>query len=207
VDFTLRAEGAHLERITQPKANLPLKKEEFVSSVRYHDADASLADIPPGTRCRFLLYQDAKGEFTQASLITDDFSWLAFNQITYRIESLDLANGVFEAARQIPPPFNYNGDKTPVPDLGHAILHVDADTHVWKAGQPAKLSDLAVGDALTINFTGESADTAFRCREIHVGPESQALATEAQAQKHTAEEKSQPSAKKKGAATSKGVGS
>ena len=184
-----------------------MKKEEFVSSVRYHDADATLADIPLGTRCHFHLYQDAKGAFTQASLVTDDFSWLALNFITYRIESLDLANGVFEAARQIPPPFNYNGDKVSVPDLGHGILHVDAETRVWKGGQPAKVSDLAVGDALTINFTGESADTAFRCREIYIGAESQTFATEAQEQKHADEEKAQPSAKKKGVAAAKGAGS
>jgi hypothetical protein len=207
VDFTLRPEGAYVVRITQPKANLPMEKKEFVSSVRYHDADASLADIPPGTHCRFHLYQDAHGAFDQASLVTDDVSWFALNFITYRIDSLDLANGILQAARQIPPPFNYNGDKVSVPDLGHAILRVEADTRVWKAGHPAKLTDLAIGDALTINFTGETADTAFRCREIYIGPESQALATAAQEQKHPAEQKSKPAAKTKPAAASKSAGS
>jgi hypothetical protein len=178
-----------LERITQPKAGAPLKKQETNVSVMYHDAEASLADVPVGTRCRFRLYQDEGGAFTKVSLLMDEFTWLALNQITYRLDAIRIDKGELEAARQIPPPFDYHGDKVTVPDLGRAILHVDETTQVWKNGQSGKLSDLTPGDTVVVNFAGEGATAPSRCREIWVGPESQKLATDAQTQKFAGEEK------------------
>ena len=64
-----------------------------VISVKYLNADAGLSDVPLGTRCRFHLYQDEKSNFTIASLVTDEFSYLSDNAITYRIEEMKLDEG------------------------------------------------------------------------------------------------------------------
>ncbi|MDB6038216.1 MAG: hypothetical protein JWM99_2057 [Verrucomicrobiales bacterium] len=79
-------------------------------SVRYLNADAGLADLPTGIRCRFHLYQDETGAFTRASLVSDEFTFLASNLLTYRVEALNLAEDTVCVARQIPEVQNYNGD-------------------------------------------------------------------------------------------------
>ena len=60
------------------------------------------ADVPPGLRCRFHLYQDEKGAFTRASLVSDEFSYLAANAVTYRVEAMQPDEGKLHVARQIP---------------------------------------------------------------------------------------------------------
>lgn len=142
VDFTLIPEGA----------------------VKYLNAAAELEDIPAGTRCRFHLYQDEKGAFTKASLVSDEFSALASNVITWRIEALKLREGKLHVARQIPERKNYNGDMERIPDIGRAELLVTAETRVWKAGKQAKLEDLASDDALLVNLTSEQRGEA---RALH----------------------------------------
>lgn len=140
--------------------------------VRHRNAEASLADIPVGTRCRFQLYRDGKGEFTQAALVTDEFSHLALNSVTCRIEELKPAEGRMIVAYQIPEVKNYNGDMEKPPDIGRAELLVTADTRVWKGDQPVKPADLAVGDVLLFNLTGEQPGQPSRCTDIWAGEET-----------------------------------
>ena len=167
VDFTIIPEGA----------------------VKYLNADAALADIPPGTRCRFHLYQDEKGAFTKASLVSDEFSFLASNVLTWRIEVLKLGEGKLHVARQIPETKNYNGDMERIPDIGRAELLVNADTRVWKNGKQAKLVDLAVDDALLVNLTSEQPGKPAHCTDIWVGAETHKSVTEEQAKKRKAAKK------------------
>jgi hypothetical protein len=161
VDFTLIPEGA----------------------VKYLNADSSLAELPPGTRCRFHLFQDEKGAFTRASLVSDEFSFLAANALTYRVEELKLAEGKLHVARQMPEVKNYNGDMEKPPDIGRSELRVSDETRVWKGSEPAKLSDLAVGDALLVNVTAELPMQPSRCTDIWVGEDTHKLVTEAQKKK------------------------
>ena len=152
-------------------------------SIKYLNAESSLADIPPGTRCRFSLYQDDKGAFTRASLVSDEYSFLASNVITYRVEALKLAEGKLHVARQIPEVKNYNGDMEKPPDLGRTELRVTADTRAWKGAQQAKLSDLAVGDALLVNLTGEQPGAPSLCTDIWIGADTHKLVTDQQSKK------------------------
>ena len=161
VDFTIIPEGA----------------------VKYLNAPATLADIPPGTRCRFHLYQDEKGAFTKASLVSDEFSYLAANVLTWRVEALKLSEGKLHVARQIPETKNYNGDMERIPDIGRAELLVTADTRVWKNGTQAKPDELAVGDALLVNLTGELPGRPAHCTDIWAGAETHKNVTEEQVKK------------------------
>ena len=167
VDFTMIPEGA----------------------VRYVNADATLSDIPPGTRCRFHLFQDEKGAFTKASVVSDEFTFLAANVIMWRIEALKLSEGKLHVARQIPETKNYNGDMERIPDIGRAELLVNAETRVWKNGKQAKLDELAIGDALLVNVTGERPGSPSHCTEIWVGAETHKRVTEEQAKKGKAGKK------------------
>jgi hypothetical protein len=167
VDFTLLPEGA----------------------VKYLNAKATLSDLPPGTRCRFSMFQDEKGAFTKASLITDEFTRLASNVITHRVEALKLAEGKLLVAQQLPEVKDYNGDMQRPPDIGHCELRVTDATRVWKGEQQVKLSDLAVGDALLVNLSGEQNGTPARCTDIWIGAETHKLATEQQTRKLAAAKK------------------
>jgi len=198
VDFTLTPEGALIYRnANKPMDNGPERWKSEPASVQHLDAPANLEDLPIGMRCCFHLYQDEKGAFTKAALVEDEFSRLALNKLTYRIDALKLSEGKLEVARQIAPKLSYSGDLTQPPDIGRMELAVDDRTRVWKGSQQAKLSDLAVGDVILINLTGETTVKPFVCTDIWAGPEAQLLATEQQRQRHEAELKTPPTASTK----------
>jgi hypothetical protein len=158
-------------------------------SIKYLNAESSLADLPPGTRCRFSLYQDDHGAFTRASLVSDEYSFLASNAVTYRVETLKLAEGKLHVARQIPEVKNYNGDMEKPQDLGRTELHVTPETRVWKGADQAKLTDLAVGDALLVNLTDELPGAPSRCTDIWIGADTHKLVTDQQSKKLAATSK------------------
>ena len=157
--------------------------------VQYLHSEASLTDLPLGTRCRFHLYQDAQGAFTRASQISDEFSYLASNAITYRIESLRLDQGKLHVARQIPEVKNYNGDMEQPPDIGRSELLVNSATRVWKGEQQIQLADLAIGDALLVNLTGEQREHPARCTDLWVGFDTHKQVAEMQSKRHKVEQK------------------
>jgi hypothetical protein len=152
-------------------------------TVRYLNTEATLVDLPLETRCRLDLYQDSTGAFTLASQVSDEFSYLASSALAYRIESLRLGEGKLDVARQMPEVKNYNGDMEQPPDIGRLELRVDAQTRVWKGSQQVKLTDLAVGDALLVNLSGELPGSPSRSTDLWIGPETHKLATAEQAKK------------------------
>jgi len=153
------------------------------AAIKYLNAAALLSDIPLGTRCRFHLYQDEHGEFRLATLVSDEFSYLAANVLTYRIEQLLLAEGQLHVARRIPEVKNYNGDMEQPPDIGRTALRVDRTTRVWKGDTRAELADLAVGDLLLVNVTDDQAGAPARCMDVWIGAEAQQHATAQQAKR------------------------
>ena len=155
-------------------------------SVRWLGADATLSEVTVGTRCRLHLYQDEHGVFSRASLISDEFSYLVHNAVIYRIESLNLSEGRLYVARQMPRVKNYNGDMEQPPDIARTELLVRSDTRVWKGKQPANRADLAVGEALLVNLTGEQPGRPSHCTDIWVGTETHKLVIDRQSKKNKA---------------------
>ncbi len=146
--------------------------------VKYLGSEAGLEMIPVGTRCRFHLYQDVRGAFTQASVVSDEVSFFVANTISYRIDSLILGEGKLLVARQLPEVKNYNGDMERPPDIARAELRVSAETRVWKGTQQLKLAELAIGDVLLVNLTSEQPGKPSRCTDIWVGAETHKLLVE-----------------------------
>lgn len=159
-------------------------------SVRYLNADASLLDLPLGLRCRFHLYEDAQGTFTQASYISDDFSHLASNAVTWRVESLQLADNKAQVAWQLPLVKDYNGDMQRPQDIARSVLQVSPETRVWKGNQQITLKDIAPGDALLVNVTSEQFGHPSHALDVWVGEDTHKQVTEAQ------QKKSKPVAKR-----------
>ena len=152
-------------------------------SVRFLGAPATLPDIPPGTRCRFHLYQDDRGAFTRASLVLDEFSELAADGVVWRVTGLALGEGKLFAARQPPGVKNDQGDPEQPPDTGRAEFRVGPDTRVWKLYQRLAPADLKVGDLLRLNVGGERPGHPSACADIWVGVDTHKLITDRQAHK------------------------
>ena len=144
-------------------------------SVYYLGAEADLRDVPLGTHCLFYLYQDEKGAFTKAVAVRDQYSQLAADGVTFRLDEAKLDQGKLLVTRHKPA----QADS----ELGHEELLLSDKTRVWKGDQPGKLTDLAAGDELLVNFT-DGPSGSRRCTDIYAGAESQKLAAEAQRKRH-----------------------
>ncbi len=193
VDFTLTNAGALVYVNTNKPDNTgPVRWDSMQASVMCLNVPSTLEDLSPGTRYCFHLYQDEKGEFTQASLISDEFSAMSVNKVKWRVEALRTAEGRMEVSRRLPPrkQMRLSGYDQP-PDTGHAVLGVDGTTRVWKGGQQVGLAGLAVGDELLVNLSGETATTLSRCLDIWVGEETHAQVSETQRKKAEARLKTQ----------------
>ena len=148
----------------------------FASAI-YLNAYADLRDVPSGTHMVFFLYQDDKGAFTRVANLIDDYSLLAGQGLTYRLDAVKVDDGKLLVTQQ-----NLSEKQ---PDLGASELLVDDKTRVWKGDKQGKAADLAVGDQLLVNLTG-GAKSGERCTDVWVGVETHKLATEQQRKKHNA---------------------
>lgn len=156
-----------------------------VGAVKSLNADATLGDLPPGTRCRFHLFQDEKGAFTKATYVCDSFSHLSANATTFRVLALHLDKNKVHVAWQLPEVKDYNGDMQRPPDFGWSELRVSPETKVWKGDKQVALTDLAVGDVLLANVTGELPDTPSRCTDVWIGEETHKQVTAQRTKKPT----------------------
>jgi len=142
------------------------------AKVRWLNKDAKIEDIPAGTRCRFSLYQDGKGAFTKASLVSDDFSHRAGNYVTLRVEAIRLAENRIEVSWLLPEVKNYNGDMERPQPIGHSVLRVTKDTRAWKLDRPVALADLTVGDLMLINTSAELPGRPAECTDLWIGEDT-----------------------------------
>lgn len=155
------------------------------------------AKLPPNKRYRFHLFEDDKGNFTQVDAIVDQQSEMIETHVAYRITSLDLENGRAIVAWQLPLIMNYDGDLEQPHDIGQSILRFGPETVVTEISEEPiepkdakapknakdsknakpltretlkKVSDLKVGDALQVNYSGELPGKPMRCLEIWIVP-------------------------------------
>ncbi len=149
----------------------------FASAI-YLNSYADLRDVPLGTHMLFFLYQDEKGAFTKVANLMDDYSISAGQGYTYRLDAVKLDAGKLLVSKQ-------NLAKNQ-PTLGAADLRVDDKTRLWKGDKQVKATELAVGDQLLFNLTGDAAQGQEHCTDVWVGAETHKLVTERQRRKHNA---------------------
>ena len=149
-------------------------------SVLYLGAEADLRDVPTGTRCRFALHPDDRGAFTRAAVISDEFTELAADALTYRLDEARLDEGVLFLAKRHAPVKDDKDATIQPPDFGRGVFAVDDRTRVWKGDGRATLRDLAAGDALLVNTTGRTTTGRGTCTDLWAGAEAQKRATDRQ---------------------------
>ncbi len=155
-------------------------------SIQYLGAAADLAELPLGARYDFFLYQDDRGAFSQAVVIMDHFSRLVRDTLTYRVEGVQLGEGKIFLASQLAHIKNDKDDLFRPPDVARGEFAIDGQTRVWKGDTQLAIADVAVGDELLVNLTGETPTARSRCTDIWVGVETQARATAQQRSKYDA---------------------
>lgn len=135
-------------------------------------APAELGDFPPGTHVWLDLYQDKRGEFTQASAVLDDFSELALAERKYRVDDVKLDHHHIAVL-----PLEKDGT------AGKKVEWiVDDQTRLWKGRAIAEGKDLALGQTIVANLSvGTTRIPLFdRCADVWIDEESRALATSLQ---------------------------
>jgi hypothetical protein len=147
---------------------------------------ADLADLPPGQRCSFFMYQDEHGAFTRAAVVTDEYTRLSSARITFRVDAVNTGDKTLQLASMLAKVRNYKDDLVRPPDVGRGVFTVDDTTRIWKGDQPVKLADLAVGDEVIANAAGITAKDRGRLTDLWVGPDTMKLATENQRKSHAA---------------------
>lgn len=152
-------------------------------TIRYLNAECDLSGLPVGTRCRFSLYQDDAGQFTRTGLVTDEATHLIANGAVWRVEALNLDAGKLNVARQPPAVKNDQGDREQPPDIGRAELRIGSETRFWKGDQRVAAGDLAVGDLLLVNVTGERPGHPTRCTDVWIGTDTHKRVVEQQSRK------------------------
>ncbi len=120
----------------------------------------------------FFLYQDEQGAFTKVATMRDEYTRLAADGLTYRLDEARLDQGKLVVTRH-----SIAGGQA---ESGHSELPVNDQTRVWKGEKQVALRDLAVGDELLVNLTGSTPDRPGRCGDIWVGADTHKLATEQQ---------------------------
>jgi hypothetical protein len=124
----------------------------------HHAAFGDLQDFKIGERAIFRLHQNDEGKWIWLTYIQDEMNFLNGHKEYYWVDALDAAKGEIEYTQA-------NADKSFVRGKG-LILETDAQTRYWKNGEPAKFTDIRVGDKLRTKSHGIGKGKHHRCWEV-----------------------------------------
>ena len=135
---------------------------------------SDLRDVPLGTHGRWYLLPDKRGALTQLGAFHDDATLSARENVRFRVEAIDAASSTISIQPM-------KGDQ-PAAGATKIALKTDQYTRFRKGNADAKFADVAVGDLLTLNRSGDSA--AHRASEVWIGADAQTRAVEGQLKAH-----------------------
>ena len=131
---------------------------------------SDLRQVPLGTHGRWYLLADRQGALTQLGAFHDDATLSVRDGIRFRVAAVDATNGSISVQPM-------KGDQ-PAAGAERIALKSDRYTRFHKGDGEAKITDVAVGDLLTLNRSGDGS--AHRAAEIWIGTDTEARAVEAQ---------------------------
>jgi len=167
VRFTLRESPLAVAGTTKKQGdNAVSKQAESTPVIRYCGANVAMSGLPLGQRYRFHMFQDATGTFNHCTLICDEYSHLASNAVTLRIESINAPQGKISAAHQLPLVKDYNGDMQRPADIARSQLRYNQHTRIWRDKEPLHISALKPGDTFLFNSTAEAPGKPAVCTDL-----------------------------------------
>jgi hypothetical protein len=125
----------------------------------YHHATfGDLQDFRPGLRAIFRLHQNDAGEWTWLTYISPEIRFLYGHGEYYFVDKIDPAKGELDCHDSNPTSgfFREKG----------ILIETDANTRYWKNGEPAKFSDIQLGDKLRTITHGIGKGKVHLCWDV-----------------------------------------
>lgn len=112
----------------------------------HHATNGDLQDFRVSERAIFRLHENEKGEWVWLTYIQDEMNMMNGHKEYFYVDEIDAGSGKLTCTWA-------NFDKSFVREKG-VVIKTAADTRIWKAGQPARFSDIKVGDKLRTKTHG-----------------------------------------------------
>ncbi|HZK80707.1 MAG TPA: hypothetical protein VFC46_06555, partial [Humisphaera sp.] len=126
----------------------------------HHAAFGDLQDFRKGERVIFRLHQNDQGQWVWLTYIQDEMNMLNGHGEYFYVDRIDPAKGEIEYTQ------GNLERKPPYTRAKNLILETDADTRYWKNGEPAKFSDIKLGDKLRAKTHGIGSGKHHRAWEV-----------------------------------------
>jgi len=124
----------------------------------HHAAFGDLQDFRVGERAIFRVHEDAQGTWTWLTYIQDEMNMMNGHKEFFYVDAIDAASGKITCNQA-------NADRSFVREKG-IVLETETATRYWKDGQPAKFSDIKVGDKLRTKTHGVGKGKMRMCWEV-----------------------------------------
>ena len=112
----------------------------------HHATLGDLQDFKVGERAIFRLHVNEKEQWVWLTYIQDEMNMMNGHKEYFYVDQIDAAAGKLTCTWA-------NFDKSFVREK-NVVIETDKDTRFWKAGQPAKFSDIQTGDKLRTKTHG-----------------------------------------------------
>ena len=130
----------------------------------HHAASGDLQDFRVGERAIFRLHENDKGEWVWLTYIQDEMNMLNGHKEYFYVDRIDAAKRAVECTWA-------NFDKSFIRQT-NVIIETDAETRFWKAGVPAKFTDINVGDKFRTKTHGVGKGKTRVAWEVFLDDES-----------------------------------
>lgn len=130
----------------------------------HHAASGDLQDFRVGERAIFRLHENAQGEWVWLTYIQDEMNMLNGHKEYFHVDKTDAAKRAFDCTWA-------SFDKSFIRQT-NVLIEADGETRFWKAGAPAKFTDIKPGDKLRTKTHGAGAGKRRIAWEVFLDDES-----------------------------------
>lgn len=130
----------------------------------HHAASGDLQDFRVGERAIFRLHENEKGEWVWLTYIQDEMNMLNGHKEYFHVDKIDAAKRAFDCTWA-------NFDKSFI-RMTNVLIETDGETRFWKAGAPAKFTDIKIGDKLRTKTHGAGSGKRRIASEVFLDDES-----------------------------------
>lgn len=130
----------------------------------HHGTFGDLQDFRIGERAIFRMHENDAGEWVWLTYIQDQMNMMNNHKEYFHVDAIDPATGTLTCTQG-------SADKSYVREKDIKI-ETAPDTRYWKAGQPAALADIKVGDKIRTKTHGIGKGKNQVCWEVFLDDES-----------------------------------
>ncbi len=130
----------------------------------HHAASGDLQDFRVGERAIFRLHENEKGEWVWLTYIQDEMNMMNGHKEYFYVDKIDTAKRAFDCTWA-------SFDKSFIRQT-NVLIETDGETRFWKAGAPAKFTDIKIGDKLRTKTHGMGKGKTRMAWEVFLDDES-----------------------------------